>query len=61
MIGKSVWTKIIRNKTAVQYLFDAESYNFNYQFENKLPEPIQLYPVKRNFNNNSFSIYVYIG
>jgi hypothetical protein len=49
MTGQSIWTKIIRNKTAVQYLYDAASYNFNYQFENKLPEPIKLYPVKKFF------------
>ncbi|CAF4070081.1 unnamed protein product, partial [Rotaria sordida] len=30
--GKSVWTKIILNKRAVEYLFNAESFNFNYQF-----------------------------
>jgi len=41
--GKSVWTKLIRNNTAVQYLFNGESYNFNYQFENRLPKPIKLY------------------
>jgi hypothetical protein len=40
-----MWTKIIRNKTAVEYLFNAESYQFNYQFENRLPKRIQLYPV----------------
>ena len=40
-----MWTKIIRNKTAVGYLFNAEAYDFNYQFENKLPQPIKLYPV----------------
>ena len=43
--GHSVWTKIIRNKTAVEYLFNGEAYDFNYQFENTLPKPIQLYPV----------------
>lgn len=42
--GLSVWTKIIRNKKAVDYLFNAQAYDFNYQFENRLPEPIQLYP-----------------
>jgi len=36
--------KIIRNKTAVDYLFNDEAYDFNYQFENTLPKPIQLYP-----------------
>ncbi|CAF4119878.1 unnamed protein product, partial [Rotaria sordida] len=40
----SLWTKLIRNKTAVEYLFNAESYHFNYQFENRLAKPIQLYP-----------------
>ena len=44
-IGRSIWTKIIRNKKAVQYVFNAESYDFNYQFDNKLPEPIKLFPV----------------
>lgn len=44
-IGHSVWTKIIRNKTAVDYLFNAEAYDFNYQYENLLPKPIQLFPV----------------
>ena len=44
--GRSIWTKIIRNKTVVRYLFDAESYDFNYQFWNTLPEPIKLYPVR---------------
>ncbi|CAF3793088.1 unnamed protein product [Rotaria sp. Silwood1] len=42
--GVSLWTKLIRNKTAVEYLFNAESYHFNYQFENRLAKPIQLYP-----------------
>ncbi|CAF4552760.1 unnamed protein product [Rotaria sp. Silwood1] len=40
----SLWAKLIRNKTAVEYLFNAESYNFNYQFENRLTKRIQLYP-----------------
>ena len=40
-----MWTKIIRNRTAVEYLFNAESYQFNYQFENRLPKRIQIYPV----------------
>ncbi len=40
-----MWTKIIRNKTAVEYLFNAESYQFNYQFGNRLAKTIQLYPV----------------
>ncbi|CAF4012623.1 unnamed protein product [Adineta steineri] len=42
--GVSVWTKLIRNNTAVQYLFNAEAYDFNYQFENRLSEPIKIYP-----------------
>ncbi|UJR36615.1 hypothetical protein I4U23_029335, partial [Adineta vaga] len=42
--GTSVWTKVIRNKTAVQYLFNAESYDANYQFEHILPQPIKIYP-----------------
>ncbi|CAF4772742.1 unnamed protein product [Rotaria sp. Silwood1] len=43
--GRSVWTKLIRNGTAVQYLFNTEAFDFNYQFEHKLPKRIQLYPV----------------
>ncbi|CAF0926306.1 unnamed protein product [Rotaria sp. Silwood1] len=43
--GVSLWAKLIRNKTVVEYLFNAESYNFNYQFENRLTKRIQLYPV----------------
>ncbi|CAF3811928.1 unnamed protein product [Rotaria sp. Silwood1] len=42
--GRSVWTKIIRNKKAVQYLFNGDAYTFNYQFQNRLPQPITLYP-----------------
>ncbi|CAF2458331.1 unnamed protein product [Rotaria sp. Silwood2] len=42
--GKSVWTKLIRNDTAVQYLFNADAFDFNYQFHNRLPKPIKLYP-----------------
>ncbi|CAF3853401.1 unnamed protein product [Rotaria sp. Silwood1] len=42
--GRSVWTKLIQNKKVVEYLFNAEAYDFNYQFENLLPKPIQLYP-----------------
>jgi hypothetical protein len=45
--GVSVWTKIIRNNTAVEYLFNAESYHFNYQFQHRLSQPIQLFPVNR--------------
>jgi hypothetical protein len=41
-----MWTKLIRNKTAVEYLFNAESYDFNYQFSHRLPKRIQLYPVR---------------
>ncbi|CAF4462457.1 unnamed protein product [Rotaria sp. Silwood2] len=36
--------RLIRNNKVVKYLFNAESYNFNYQFENLLPKPIELYP-----------------
>jgi hypothetical protein len=43
--GRSVWTKIIRNQTAVDYLFNGDAYDFNYQFANRLPQPIKLYPV----------------
>jgi hypothetical protein len=46
MKGRSVSTKIIRNKTAVEYLFNGDAYDFNYQFENRLPKPIQLFPVE---------------
>ncbi|CAF3226581.1 unnamed protein product [Rotaria sp. Silwood2] len=42
--GLSMWTKLIRNKKVTEYLFNAEAYNFNYQFENLLPKPIELYP-----------------
>ncbi|CAF3947797.1 unnamed protein product [Rotaria magnacalcarata] len=42
--GRSLGTKLIRNNTAVEYLFNAERYDFNYQFDNRLSEPIQLYP-----------------
>ncbi|CAF4514088.1 unnamed protein product, partial [Rotaria socialis] len=62
--GQSVWTKIIRNKKAVEYLFNAEAYDFNYQFENILPKPIKLYPgdelatrcVYRTTNKNEISL-----
>ncbi|CAF2811795.1 unnamed protein product, partial [Rotaria sp. Silwood2] len=40
----SIWTKLIRNKKVVESLFNAEAYDFNYQFDNHLPKPIQLYP-----------------
>ncbi|CAF1097122.1 unnamed protein product [Adineta steineri] len=42
--GSSLWTKIIRDKKAVDYLLNGESYDFNYQFENRFPKPVQLYP-----------------
>ncbi|CAF4327797.1 unnamed protein product, partial [Adineta steineri] len=42
--GHSMWTKLIRNNTAVQYLFNAEAYDFNYQFANRFPKGIQVYP-----------------
>ncbi|CAF4186234.1 unnamed protein product, partial [Adineta steineri] len=42
--GSSVWMKIIRDKKAVDYLFNAESYDFNYQFENRFPKTVQLCP-----------------
>ncbi|CAF3879476.1 unnamed protein product, partial [Rotaria sordida] len=42
--GRSIWTKIIRNKKAVQYLFNSESCDFHYQFQNRFTEPIKLYP-----------------
>src|SRR5438067_617546 len=53
-IGSSMWTKLIRNKKAVEYLFNAESYDFNYQFENRLTKRIQIYPVN-HFNYFIFS------
>ncbi|CAF2155006.1 unnamed protein product [Rotaria magnacalcarata] len=40
----SVWTKIIRNNAAMQYLFNSEKYDFNYQYENRLLKSIKLYP-----------------
>ncbi|CAF3448817.1 unnamed protein product [Rotaria sp. Silwood1] len=43
-IGKTVWTKLIRNEKAVQYLFNADAFDSNYQFHNRLPKPIKLYP-----------------
>ncbi len=55
-IGTTVWTKLIRNQTAVQYLFDADAFDFNYQFNNRLPERIQLYPVKNFRIHIIFSI-----
>ncbi|CAF1123173.1 unnamed protein product [Adineta ricciae] len=42
--GKTVWSKLIRNGVAVQYLFNADAFDFNYQFNHRLPEPIKLYP-----------------
>ncbi len=48
-----MWTKLIRNGTAVEYLFNADAYDFNYQFANRLTKRIQLYPVK-DFNNHVF-------
>ncbi|CAF3053826.1 unnamed protein product [Rotaria sp. Silwood2] len=41
--GRSISTKIIRNQTAVQYLFNGETFDFNYQFEHRLAEPIKIY------------------
>ncbi|CAF4968100.1 unnamed protein product, partial [Rotaria sp. Silwood1] len=41
--GQSLWTKVVRNHTAIQYLFNAEAYDFNYQFINHLPKLIRLY------------------
>lgn len=46
-VGISVWTKLIRNNTAVDYLFNGETYDFNYQFQHRLPKPIKLYPVRK--------------
>ncbi len=43
--GRSVSTKIIRNQRADQYLFNAESFHFNYQFENRLLKPIKIFQV----------------
>lgn len=61
MIGRSVWTKLIRNQTAVQYLENVESYNFSYQFNSKLPEPIQLYPVNKQFDLKSNMKVFFLG
>lgn len=44
--GQSVWTKVIRNNTAVEYLFNADEFDFNYQYNDLLPKRIQLYPVR---------------
>jgi hypothetical protein len=55
-----MWTKIIRNKTAVEYLFNAESYQFNYQFGNRLAKRIQLYPVNIKVIIFFFSFYIFI-
>ena len=44
--GTQVWTKLIRNGTAIDYLFNAEAYDFNYQMNYRLAKPIQIYPVK---------------
>ncbi|CAF3621444.1 unnamed protein product [Rotaria sp. Silwood1] len=41
--GRSISTKIIRNKTAIQYLFNGELFDFNYQFEHRFTQPIKLY------------------
>ncbi|CAF3433696.1 unnamed protein product, partial [Rotaria socialis] len=41
--GRSIWTKIIRNTTAVKYLINAESFNFNYQLQTRFTQPIILY------------------
>lgn len=43
--GKSVWTKLLRNGKAIDYLFNAESFDFNYQFENRLTKSIRLFQV----------------
>ncbi|CAF1311005.1 unnamed protein product [Adineta ricciae] len=42
--GSTVWTKLIRNHTAVQYLFNAEAFDFNHQFANQLAKLIKVYP-----------------
>ena len=55
-IGVSMWTKIIRNGKAIEYLFNAESYQFNYQFENRLPKTIKIYPV----NIQEFSSIIHL-
>ncbi|CAF1351370.1 unnamed protein product [Didymodactylos carnosus] len=43
-IGRTVWSKVIRNNTAQTYLFTADQYYANYQFIYRLPKPIKLYP-----------------
>jgi hypothetical protein len=46
-LGVGLWTKVVRNGTAVEYLFNAESYDPNHQFEHKLSQPITVYPVSK--------------
>ncbi len=58
--GRTVWTKVIRNQRAVQYLFNAESFNFNYQFENLLPKPVKVYKV-RKISFHLIIIFIFIG
>ncbi|CAF0875388.1 unnamed protein product [Adineta ricciae] len=59
--GKTVWSKLIRNGVAVQYLFNADAFDFNYQFNHRLPEPIKLYPGGEKTKNemclNMFTYY----
>ncbi|CAF1072713.1 unnamed protein product [Didymodactylos carnosus] len=43
--GVTVWSKLIRNNRVVKYLYNSDAYDFNYQFDNRLTEPIVLYPV----------------
>ena len=41
-----MWTKLIRNGTPIDFLYNAESYDFNHQIVNQLATPIKLYPVR---------------
>ncbi|CAF0842897.1 unnamed protein product [Didymodactylos carnosus] len=42
--GTSVWTKIIRHHHVKQYLFNAEVYSFNHQYQYRLLKQTRLYP-----------------
>ena len=45
-----MWTKVIRNQTAVQYLFDVESHNPHHQFQHQLLQPVKVYAVEKIVN-----------
>ena len=42
LLGKQVWTKIIRNGEYVGYLFRNKYYDFNYQQSYELDPPIKI-------------------